>query len=127
VWLFRPGSDQGAHGQHKTSHHGKDRVILLGPKAQGFVKPFLVPDLAAYLFSPKAAEQRRAQARRSARKSKLWPSHARHQAKKRKAKRRRPPADLYTVHAFRQAIKRACDRAFPPTEPLCQQKGETQA
>jgi integrase len=127
VWVYRPGSDQGEHGQHKTAHHGKDRVILLGPRAQEVAKPFLLPDLTAYLFSPKASEQRRSEARRAARKTKLWSSHVRHQAKKRKAKRSRPPAEVYTVHAYRQAIKRACDKAFPPPEPLAQRKDETQA
>jgi integrase len=30
-WVYRPGSDQGAHGQHKTAHHRHDRLILIGP------------------------------------------------------------------------------------------------
>jgi integrase len=25
-WVYRPGSDQGANGQHKTAHHGHDRL-----------------------------------------------------------------------------------------------------
>src|SRR5262249_28521245 len=33
-WVYRPGSEQGEHGQHKTAHHGHDRLSLIGPKAQ---------------------------------------------------------------------------------------------
>jgi integrase len=30
VWAYRPGSEQGLHGKHKTAHRGQDRVILIG-------------------------------------------------------------------------------------------------
>jgi hypothetical protein len=33
-WIYRPGSDQGPHGAHKTAHHEQDRLILIGPMAQ---------------------------------------------------------------------------------------------
>jgi integrase len=46
IWEYRPAS-------HKTQHHGHDKVILLGPRAQNIVKPWLKPDLQAYLFSPR--------------------------------------------------------------------------
>jgi integrase len=38
VWLYRPGSDQGAHGTHKTAHRGQDRVIPVGPRGQQIIK-----------------------------------------------------------------------------------------
>src|SRR4051794_29999642 len=34
VWIYRPGS-------HKTEHHGRERVIAIGPKAQGVLAPWL--------------------------------------------------------------------------------------
>jgi integrase len=37
VWLFRPR-------QHKTAHHGRDRVIPIGPKAQAVLTTFLLRD-----------------------------------------------------------------------------------
>jgi integrase len=46
-WVYRPGSDQGAHGEHKTAHHGHDRSILIGPRAQEVVRAFLKTDLTA--------------------------------------------------------------------------------
>jgi integrase len=35
VWLFRPR-------QHKTAHHGRERVIPIGPKARGVLLAFLL-------------------------------------------------------------------------------------
>lgn len=43
VWIYRPGS-------HKTEHHGINREILLGPRAQAVLAPFLRADPGAYLF-----------------------------------------------------------------------------
>jgi integrase len=39
VWRYRPGSDQGPHGKHKTAHRGRARVILIGPRAQEVLRP----------------------------------------------------------------------------------------
>jgi integrase len=43
VWEYRPAS-------HKTAHHGKSRIVFLGPKAQAVVKELLTPNLQARLF-----------------------------------------------------------------------------
>ncbi len=43
VWVYRPKA-------HKTRHHGKDRVIYLGPQAQAILRPRLRPDPEAWLF-----------------------------------------------------------------------------
>src|SRR5262249_54312632 len=56
VWAYRPGSDQGPEGGHKTAHRGHERTVLLGPRSQEVLKPWLKTDLTAYLFSPKEAE-----------------------------------------------------------------------
>lgn len=45
VWTYRPA-------QHKTAHHGKTREILLGPKCQAILEPWLGMDATAYLFRP---------------------------------------------------------------------------
>src|SRR5262249_54127338 len=83
-WVYRPGSDQGEHGEHKTAHHGHDRVILIGPRAQEVIRPYLKPDLTAYLFCPQDATRERNEKRRVARKTPLYPSHLRLQTYKRK-------------------------------------------
>ncbi len=41
IWLYRPRS-------HKTQHHGKERIIPIGPQAQLILRPFL-PDFPAQL------------------------------------------------------------------------------
>jgi integrase len=111
VWEYRPGS-------HKAEHHERVRVVFVGPRAQDVLKPWLRTDLQAYLFSPEASEVQRSAERRAERKSKLWPSHAAHQAKKRSQRHRRSLGEHYTVASYRRAIARACDLAFPHPELL---------
>ena len=43
VWVYRPRS-------HKTEHHGKDRIIPIGPKAQLLLAPFLQADPDRFIF-----------------------------------------------------------------------------
>ncbi len=95
-WVYRPGSDQGEYGTHKTAHHGHDRAILIGPKAQEVIRPYLTTDLTAYLFRPKEATRERNEKRRAKRQTPLYPSHIRHQAYKRKQRPRRAPGEYYT-------------------------------
>ncbi len=42
IWLYRPKS-------HKTQHHGKERVIPIGPQAQMLLRPFLNSAVPAVL------------------------------------------------------------------------------
>jgi integrase len=111
IWEYRPG-------EHKGEHLEKDRVIMLGPRAQEIIRPFLSLDISGFLFSPKRAVEEQAAERRAGRKTKLWPSHVEHQAKKRETRGRKPLHDYYDVNAYRRAIARACDRAFPHPELL---------
>jgi integrase len=121
VWLYRPGSDAGRLGRHKTAHRGFQRIIPIGPKAQEILRPFLTPDTQAYLFSPrKALEEVRAERRRS-RKTPVQPS----QQTRRKAKPRKAPGDRYTPSSYAHAIAAACARAFPPPAPLAKRPDET--
>jgi site-specific recombinase XerD len=101
IWEYRPDS-------HKTEHHGKDRVIFLGPKAQEVLRPWLRTDLGAYLFQPKEAEAERRVIQRADRKSRVQPS----QRDRRKRRPKKTPGERYTAGSYRQAIERACDRAF---------------
>jgi integrase len=121
-WVYRPGSDQGPHGKHKTAHHGHDRLILIGPKAQEVLRPFLGTKLDAYCFSPRLSEQERHARQRANRKTPLTPSQ---KARKPKGNRKRAHRDRYDVGSYRNAIYRACDRAFPPPAPLGQTEDET--
>lgn len=101
VWLYKPTA-------HKTAWKRKKRVIAIGPKAQEVLKPFFTADLEAYLFSPRRAVEEHHAERSARRKTPLYPSHARHNAERRK-KDPKQPAERYTVHAFNNAIRRAVD------------------
>jgi integrase len=110
VWLYRPGSDQGTHGTHKTAHRGQDRVIPVGPRGQEIIRQWLKPDLYAYLFSPRETmDALRVQQRRE-RKTKVQPS----QMNRRKRRPKRKPGDRYQVGSFALAIRRACVEAGVP-------------
>jgi integrase len=113
-WVYRPGSDQGEHGCHKTAHHGHDRPILVGPRAQEVLRPYLKTELTAYLFCPQDATRERNEKRRAERKTPLYPSHVRLQTYKRKRRPRRAPGDHYTARAYARAIARACRKAGVP-------------
>jgi integrase len=85
VWLYRPGSDRGPEGDHKTAWHGHERVIAVGPQAQSILRPLLKTDVAAYLFAPKCP-------------------YAAHRRKRRIGQR-------YTTASYNRAIRRAVERA----------------
>ena len=92
VWLYQPV-------QHKTSHLGKSRKILVGPKAQAHLRPFLEREVEAYLFSPREAQQQRYGAR----------SMKRHQPVEVPRTARRI-GNRYTSQAYGYCIRRVCQR-----------------
>lgn len=104
LWLYRLDA-------HKTEHHGYERVIELGPKAQAVIRPFLKGDPNAHLFSPLDAEKVRNAKRRQERKSPITPSQSRRRPKR---KPQRQPKGHYTKDSYCRAIKRACIRAGVP-------------
>jgi integrase len=103
VWVYTPS-------RHKTEHHGKERQIYLGPQAQAVLWPWLRPELAAYLFSPKEVLEAHYKARREGRKTPHTPSS---RARQRATRRERAPQDHYTTQSYDRAIAVACKRAFP--------------
>lgn len=119
VWVYRPR-------RHKGTHLGKLRAVFLGPKARAVLEPLLV-NLTPndYLFSPERDDEARRVERRAGRKTPLWPSHQRHQAKRRKKVARRRPRNRFERQSYGVAIYRACDKAFPAPEPMAQKPDET--
>jgi integrase len=100
TWEYRPAS-------HKTEHHGKERIVFLGPQAQDIIRPFLKPAFDAYLFSPKDAV-------REARK-RLNPKKGRSRRTLRVSGYRRCPSNVYTRSNYQTAICKACQKAKIPT------------
>jgi integrase len=107
VWLYRPGSDQGPAGQHKTAYAGRKRVIAMGPQAQAIIKPFLTLNTTAFLFDPRKALEGMRADMRARRKSKVPPS----QQNRRRKKPQWTPGGRYTTQAYYNCICRACKRA----------------
>lgn len=104
VWAYSPS-------RHKTEHHGRKRVIYLGPKAQAIVLPWLRPDPASFLFQPKEAVNEARAERRLKRVTPLTPSQ---RARKRRARPARAAGERYTPAAYGHAIRKACSRAGVP-------------
>lgn len=111
-WTYTPAV-------HKTEHHGRQRIIYLGPRAQDELAPWLKSDLQAYIFSPAQAEEQRNAQRRADRATRITPSQSNRQ---RNPNRVRPPGPRYSQNSYRRAIHRACDAAFPPPARLARAK-----
>ncbi len=103
IWVYRPA-------RHKTEHHGRHRVVYLGPKAKDLLRPFSLDNCTAPIFSPREAMAHIHRERREARQTPMTPSQA---ARKRKRFPRRSPGDCYDRRSYAWAIRRACDAAFP--------------
>lgn len=99
VWLYRPP-------QHKTMHHGHDRTIVIGPKAQMIVRRHLSTNLQEYIFSPRKLMEERAATLRENRKSKVQPS----QVCRKRAKPKKLPGERYTTLSYGRAITEAIKR-----------------
>jgi integrase len=100
VWEYRPES-------HKTEHHGKSRIIFIGPRAQAVIRAFLKADLAASLFSPAEARAEFDQKRKAERTSPLTPSQ---RARKRKATPQKKPGARTRSTATARRSRRAARR-----------------
>ncbi len=108
IWSYRPQT-------HKTEHHGHERAVSLGPKAQTLIAPFLKREPTDYLFSPREAENARKAIRRARRQTSITPSQERRHLRAVRRKRRKcEPGDRYTTDTYRQAIGRACKSAGVP-------------
>lgn len=115
VWEFRPR-------KHKGEWRGHTRVVLIGPKAQAAVLPFLreEPDRAWFrpcdVVEAMHAESRKRHAlARRAKGQPLWPKHmARVRRKRKGAAAQISPGTEYETHAVGRAIQRACDAAGIP-------------
>ena len=106
VWEYRPPA-------HKTSHHGHCRVIYLGPRAQGVVRPFLKDRaVTAYLFSPAEAITEHRAARHARRSTKL--SYGNRVGTNRVPDPKRTPRNRYDKNTYAAAIRKACRKAHVP-------------
>lgn len=102
VWTYRPES-------HKTQHHGRERVIFLGPKAQAILLRYLARDPGARCFRPCDSEAKRRAEAHADRTTPL--SCGNRPGTNVRTSPVYQPGTRYSVNSYRQAIRRACDRA----------------
>lgn len=100
VWEYRPST-------WKTEHHGGERVIFLGPRAQETLLPFVTTELDRYLFRPCDSKAWWNSCRRALRKSRVQPS----QVSRKRTGPKRKAGERFTVSAYDQAIRRACKKS----------------
>lgn len=100
--IYRP-----AH--HKTQHHGHIRQILLGPKAQTLLMPFLDRNPNAACFSP--AESAAWYAWQRSLKRKTPKSCGNRVGTNRVNNPQRRPSEQWTTISLSRAIHRACQKA----------------
>lgn len=110
TWWYRPGSDQGEEGVHKTAYRGHRREIPLGPRAREIVNRYLKTDLYAYLFSPREAMAQLRADQRSRRKTRVQPS----QLNRRRLQPKKQLGERYTTGSYNYAVRRACLKASVP-------------
>jgi integrase len=103
VWEYRPES-------HKAEHHGRERVIFIGPKGQDILRPYLLRDKTKYCFCPAEGEQKRREAAHEAR---VVPLHyGNRPGTNKNSEPKRPAGERYTTASYRRAIHRGCEMAF---------------
>jgi len=127
VWEYRPES-------HKTEHHGRERIVFIGPQAQAVLLPYIAPgytfpclplpsavlrDAEAHCFSPAESEQKRRVEQRTRRKTRVQPS----QRKRRKARPKRAPSTRYSKDSYRRAIAKAIRKANRAIEKEAAREG----
>lgn len=105
VWRYRPVS-------HKTQHHGRQRVIPIGPQGQVILARYLVKCTSTnFLFSPAESERQRRSRLHVNRKTPK--SYGNTIGTNRKTDPQRKAGARYTSNTYRKAIERACEKAFP--------------
>jgi integrase len=111
VWRYTPGSDEGPHGRHKNAWRGHSRVILIGPRGQEVLRPWLRLNLQEYLFQPHEARLWWCAEQRKNRKTPMTPSQL---ARKPKKNAKRRPGVRYTTSSYCVAVANACEKAGIP-------------
>jgi integrase len=109
VWVYTPPT-------HKTEHHGKERRVRIGPKAQAILASVLVGRAHdALVFSPADATAEMRSRRSAARITPLNQGN-------RPGTNRKPipmvqPRPAYTTTTYARAIRRACEKKWPTRPP----------
>ncbi|QDU56165.1 tyrosine-type recombinase/integrase [Aeoliella mucimassa] len=93
--------------KHKTAHHGRERVLLIGPKGQEVLRPYLLRPAEDYCFSPAEAMKHRHDVAHANRTTPM--SCGNSPGTNRKRKPARKPGRRYITQSYARAIQRACE------------------
>ncbi|NLS97961.1 MAG: site-specific integrase [Planctomycetaceae bacterium] len=115
IWVYKPAS-------HKTQHHGKARLVYIGPKAQDLLRRYLLRDPAAPCFSPAESAALCRERRHEKRKTPL--SCGNRPGTNRTAHPERKPGILYTQDTYRRAIHKAIGRINAQRRKAAKEDGE---
>ncbi len=104
VWVYEPAA-------HKTEHHDKTRLVMIGPKAQAILKPYLDREGDGYCFVPAetawmAKHRRGAKGAAASFKEVLDRAHG--------VALKRGPLTPYDAGSYRLAVNRASEKAGVP-------------
>lgn len=113
---------------HKTEHHGRSRVVYIGPEAQAILRPYLLREADKVCFSMSESLEERRQA---AADSRVTPPSCgnrrgyRSNYDRHEGKAKRSFQEAFDAGTYRKAIGYACDEAFDAPAPLGRQEGES--
>jgi integrase len=96
-WQYRPE-------RHKTQHHGRERVVHIGPQAQELLHGYLHRPAEGHCFSPAEAVAMQLAARSAKRRTPI--SCGNRPGTNRKRQTKRSAGTSYDVHSYRRAIAR---------------------
>jgi integrase len=102
IWQYTPNS-------HKTEHHGRERVIPIGPKCQSVISLFLLRPAESYCFTPHESE-----AQRFSKKNSTLPETLSITIGLPKPIQKKGFGEHYATSSYRCAIARACRKAKIP-------------
>jgi len=114
VWTYKPES-------HKTEHHGKERFIFIGPKAQAVLMPYLLRPAGSFCFSPADSEKQRLAELHAERKTPL--SYGNRPGTNRVRRPKRQAGDRYTKDSYNRAIARAVKAANAARQKAAEEIG----
>jgi integrase len=118
VWEYRPES-------HKTEHHGRDRVVFIGPQAKSVLSPYLFREPIFHCFSPAESREWFRDERAKSRTTPESCGNARGRrgkrglkAPKQKKNPLRSPRTYFDTPSYDNAIRRGCRKAWPAPEAI---------
>ncbi len=95
VWEYRPRS-------HKTEHRDRSRVVLIGPRAQEIIRPWLRENPDEFIFGPRQNREAQLRDQPEPRPRTEW---------EKRNRKRRILRDRYTLDAYESVIRKGCVKA----------------